>query len=182
MLNRSEYSNLNFCQNNHNLCILASFAVAAYPFNKIPIDNYFLDFCNHHNLDKSNPKNSYEKNFSVFYNNAYKMIECLYNTSNQTSFRESRNHFVLEPIDYTNNESVYLSELSTAKKNLLNLFINKSNNNIFIKSMHSITLGYDKEGYYFYDVNRGYTVPIQLVNDSLSSIGEIGDAHKITEK
>lgn len=154
--------------------VLASYAVAAYPFTKRNILDYFEDYCRHYKIHATttDSESQYLKDFKIRYAkpgmNGYKVIKDLHDNSTEISFKNARNKFDLQNVDNAENKIDYLeNELKSEQGILVNVFINQSSLPN-LASKHSITIGYDSLGFYIYDVNKGRALR------GITSICEIG--------
>lgn len=145
---------------NHNSCVLSSYGGAAYYYTKIPINEFFLDYCRHYFTDFSD--NGYEKNPEAYYEmhfhgqifgkkektgwravehtNGFRFIESLHNTSRQKTFVECRKKFNLKFYDSTPDNIDEIEEFLKSKEALLCV----SNGG------HSRIVGYNSN-FYLYD-------------------------------
>lgn len=66
MITAEVFTNLFYKQKDH-YCVLASYAVAAYPFTNQEVIPYFIDYCRHFNLsaNSNNAESKYLKDFEL---------------------------------------------------------------------------------------------------------------------
>ena len=73
-----------------NTCVLASYAVACYPFTGTPILDYFIAYCQYFNLSLKHPERSYDEHFHQYCHakglSGYKVIEELHRGGVQEPF------------------------------------------------------------------------------------------------
>ncbi len=183
MFSREAFKDLDYVQTG-NSCVLASYAAAAYPFTRKDIYDYFEDYCRHFKIavSGSDAESKYCEHFHKEYTrrevSGYQIIKELHSSSKAASFIKARESFELEDF---NNAAKRIDELNRILKreedNLVNVFIGKSDHAAF--EMHSITIGYDDDGFYFYDVNFG---DVQNLIMPLEECGEIGSTFVFRKK
>ena len=156
---RNDFKSLSFRQS-ENSCVLGSYAVAAYPFLKKNIIDFFVGYCSHFSI-RCNPEKSeemYNNHFHQYLNDnnisGYQLIKNLHESSHIQIFCECRDKFTLNFINENRIEILKLQK-EQHKSSMLLLFINNNNGFNFVNSMHSVTIGYDSLGYYMYDTTQG---------------------------
>lgn len=108
--------------------MLASYGVAAWPFTKQPIPEYFWDYCRKFHIRTNNPVKAYERHFFNEYKrrgiSGYKLIKVIHR-SNERSFSRCRRKFSLTEIPSVKAEIPWIeTELRASKLSSLMLFLN----------------------------------------------------------
>jgi hypothetical protein len=165
MLNTRLLSKLKFKQHGHS-CVLATYAVAAYPFTETPVDNYFRDYCSEFKVPSENPEQEYVRHFGGLLDqgprSGYEIIRDLHNFSKKQSFSKCEKMFSLELIkDVSARQGEITSELRSAVRNALIVFLNAE--------QHSIVVFFGTGGLSFYQTRAGD------IGDGLRSISELGE-------
>lgn len=185
VIKRTEFNSLGKFTQSKAVCVLASYAVAAFPFTRKPVIEYFKDYCDYYNIsyDPSNDiqevvDNDFRSRCGLPGMFGYKIIMDLHDNAQGQSFTKARESFSLR---FEQNSQLEIdnieNELRSGEEVLLMLFINESNNESIASSMHSVTIGYDNYGFFIYDVNFGYVQP--LIYKKLSDLGKLGNAFLI---
>ena len=168
MISQDAFSNLDYKQGLAT-CVLASYAVAAYPFAKIPVLDFFVAYCCQFGLPHEHPERSYEDDF-LQRHPGYDVIWKLHHDSTVPVFEACRKAFSLE--------NVFPAQLATIEQRLvagnstLMLFMNTSarKQDLELADMHSIGVAYSPDcKFFYYDTGRG-----KLVRN-ISSLRELGD-------
>lgn len=185
MMNSDEFNLLNY-QQNGDYCVLASYAVAAFPFTERPIKDYFSAYCSTYKLSlQGSFEQTYFHDFVNRYSlpgkNGYKVMNEFHNKSNDQCIIDAREKFTTEYID---NGVERINEighfLKESIKTIAIMFINKSTTRR-LNSMHSITIGFNGEKYYYYDVNFGRIFFLSSTIQSVIDLGEIGNVILLQE-
>jgi hypothetical protein len=138
-----------------NTCVLASYGVACYPFTTTPVLDYFVAYCRHFNklnetqpkLDEAHPERSYDQHFHN-QGNGYAVIKNLHDKSTEPIFQLAKSRIELEQINMKSPADVGRAQTAIKQcDSLLMLFLNTR--------MHSIVVGYDNGGLFYYDTNMG---------------------------
>lgn len=161
-------------------CVLASYAVAAYPFVNIPVLDFFAAYCCDHGLSHQHPERSYDNDFHRW-PNGYDVVWKLHRNSTVAIFKACRDAFRLEDVRAVDLTTVE-QRLAAEKNTTLMLFINKSKREQDLKlaSMHSIAVGYSpNRKFFYYDTGIGKVV--ENVG-SLAQLGECGDRFLLVGK
>lgn len=190
-MDKTIFSGINYSQH-LGTCVLASYAVACFPFTGTSVLSYFVAYCRHFNklkgacakLDESNPERSYEWHFhdlaSQPGNSGYKILKSLHDGSDEPEFLKARTLITLNPVDWSKTDAAAV-DLSLQKADcLLLLFINASN---FVGlTMHSIVLGHDGQHLYYFDTAPGALVCYRHSMRKVADFGSSGDAYLVTKK
>ena len=174
-MDSSVYSSLEYKQKS-DACVLGSYAIAAYPFVKMPIINFFYGYCKHYGISASNPEECYASHFHSEWNllsvPGYHFIYCIHTTSTQEIFSICRRQFTLQMI---NDVAVEKKEIEAFLKQNDQAMITVFMNNIG----HSLTIGHDESGFYKYDINIGH---VERGFKTLSDLGTTGNGFKLHNK
>jgi len=186
MMSKLELANLNYRQNGYNTCVLASYAVACYPFTHVDVLDYMTGYCTHFGLDNTKPERSYDADFHHRYKtariNAYKLIEELHNVSQEECFLRARSSVSIEPIAKENvgyDTASVETRLKSNERNVLVAFVLRPILGGLMK-FHSIMIGYDAGSFYLYD-----TALLGLTTEfirELNDIAELGSGFYIVAK
>lgn len=183
MISRRKFDSITYKQTN-DLCIIASYAVAMSAFTgQFEIDNYLSGYNKNFNLLYSDFEFGYLKDFHPrsMKMAGNKIIQSLHNESLQPVFINSRSKCNVEYIlDGKSEADRVVAALKSDKKVLANIFLNESHHKPVIPNGHSITVGFDTEGMYMYDVNHAKVMTVPFT--SINQFGEIGDTLLFTEK
>lgn len=197
------------CDVRHETCVLASFAIAAYPFVKIDILEYFKAYCLYRKLkldDDECPQCEYSKDLKKFERDikskpsnglpenlggGYCVIWDLYSKSSGDVFERCRKAFSLEVIDLKN-ENDDFNRFSRLKDKLMEgstamLFVNEPNTVFETKYLlgrsHSIAVAYSVENKFFYrDPNFREVRYICSLSKFNENGGNVGDCLLLTKK
>lgn len=156
-----------------NTCVLASYAVAAFPLLRVPVLDFFVACCSHFGLPQHRPERSYEDDF-LQRHPGYEVIWNLHHDSTVATFKACRETFDLVDVRAVDLATVE-QRLATEKNTALMLFINKSKREQDLKlaSMHSIAVSYSPDcKFFYYDTGIGKMVKNFC---SLTDLGECGD-------
>jgi len=171
-MDASVFSTVNYIQKTP-ACVLGSYAVAAYSFVKFPILNFFIAYCKHHGIDDADPEKSYACHFHKAWNTlrvgGYSLIYNLHLSSTHDIFSNCRQVFSLQMIEDVTAEKADLEGfLQQNKQAMATVFINNLG--------HSITIGYDNDGFYKYDLNVGH---VERNFQTISDLGILGNGFKL---
>ena len=172
MHDASSLAALRFAQHS-DACVLASYAVAAHAFTRLPIQDFFTDYCRHYGLQAPDSESCYASHFhnewQVLKTSGYALIYSLHLTSQQASFLACQRAFFLNFIHAVSADRPALeTELKSNQSNMLTVFLNDKG--------HSVTVGYDQQGFYKYDVNVGR---VERGFSRLSDLGTLGSGFKL---
>lgn len=134
-----------------NTCVLASYAVAARYFTKIPAEEFFVCYCRYFALPLVNhcdAQAEYDKHFHTYIDKrmtGYQLVAELHNTSTQDAFITARK---ISNVEIINSIKVSSSKIESALKSidkeaLLNLTYKLP------RGTHSITVGYYDSHYVY---------------------------------
>jgi hypothetical protein len=151
-------------------CVLASYAVAAYPFVNIPVLDFFVAYCCDHGLPHQHPERSYDDDFHRW-PNGYDVIWKLHHDSTVPTFKACREAFRLvdaRAVDLATIEQ----RLATEKNTTFMLFINQSNReqDLGLASRHSIAVACSPDREFFY-----YDTGLGKVVENFGSLADLGD-------
>lgn len=172
MISRDAFHSVNYIQR-LNTCVLASYAVAACPFIKIPVLDLFVAYCSHFGLAQEHPEREYEADFRHRHP-GYEVVWKLHHDSTVATFKTCRDAFRLDDVRTVDLTTVE-HRLAAEKETTLMLFINKSKReqDLHLASMHSIAVGYSlNRKFFYYDTGIGKAV--ENIG-SLADLGECGD-------
>lgn len=203
MIDRDLLKDVKFKQNGDS-CVLASFGVAAYPFTKIDVEEYFKGYFEKYYkecfivcfkkyfTDFPNFTNNHTyTDFEDFYNGTFHNLYKSLNTSGYELLLDFINEISTDPFITCNKKLSRMlikdinSDINTTEDKLkhnrclLMAFINKSNIIGRPGNGHSITIGCDNNGFYYYDTNKAHVIEIE---GSISTIGILGDGIIVSEK
>ncbi|MCW5554867.1 MAG: hypothetical protein KIS67_22230 [Verrucomicrobiae bacterium] len=175
MLDPNHLDGMNFKQR-ADACVLASYSVAAYAFTRIPVQDYFNDYCKHYGIAASDPEVYYAGHFHGEWNRlkvpGYRLIQSLYETSAQPSFSICRAVFAMRMIENVRDHITQVEgELRSPTKNVLAVFLNQTG--------HSITVAFEPNGPYKYDVNVGQ---IERGFKCLADLGDLGSGFLLSAR
>jgi hypothetical protein len=163
---------------NLDTCVLASYAVACFPFTQNPVLEYFVAYCRHFNLDQQHPERSYESHFHPLATTrpGYQIIRELHEQSTEAVFATARLHTTLSPVaDWANDGAATETAIRQADC-LLMLFVNALPGGRHW--MHSIVVGHNGQGLYYFDTCAG----LQPGPNRIIEFGNLGDAHLIKRR
>lgn len=178
-MNPNSFIGINYSQH-LNTCVLASYAVACFPFTTQPVGEYFVAYCRHFKLDETHPERCYEQHFHKLAskpgNSGYSIIKSLHDSSDEPEFIKARSLITLETVDWSQTDTAAVERnIKQEPDCLLLLFINASN--FPGLTMHSIVLGHDGQHLYYFDTAPGAVI---LCNrhgiQSIANFGNLGDA------
>jgi hypothetical protein len=186
MLDRSTFNNLQYNQYG-NWCVLASYGVSSYPFTDQNIQEYYQAYCDYFLVknDGAPIETRYELDFSERWQknkvNGYEVILELFTNSSHPFIVNNRRNYTLEYIsDGKSNYSRIEQVLKSTEQTVASIFIGKSNF-AELSDFHSITVAYDVDGFFIYDVNHAGVFQYPRFS-SIMEIGEIADAFLFTKK
>lgn len=173
MLVLSLPANLTFTQVGQT-CILASYAVAAFPFTGMPIETYYQDYCNHYGIRSANPALSCEQHFDAQWRqrsiSGYQLLQDIHTSSKGTVFEKCSRAFSLRLVnDVADSMSQIEIELQQPLKNGLLVFLPARH--------HSIMVACDTRGLYSYDTAGGKRAKL----GSILEVGTTGDGLVFSE-
>ena len=151
MLNEQLLEPLNFRQEGDS-CVLAGYAVAAYPFTGQSVRGYFSDYCRHFHIRHTNAERAYAAYFPGEYKRrkitGFELIRALHNGSKQRCFSRCRRKFWVELIkDVKVVENEIVAELGASVPNALLVFLNTER--------HSVVVFVGNGGLSFYQTRAG---------------------------
>jgi hypothetical protein len=161
-------------------CVLASYAVASFPFVKVPVLDFFVAYCCDHGLSHDHPERSYDDEFHSW-PHGYGVIWKLHHESTVALFEKCRRAILLEDLGKASVSEVE-ERLQACQESTLMLFINKSKRELDLKlaSMHSIAVGYSSSSkFFYYDTGNGKV--FENIS-SLTELGECGDRFLLSRK
>lgn len=179
MIVASRFSGLSFKQSG-NSCILASYAIAAYPFTGTPVLDYFRDYRDVFFSDKAqnmDPEPFYNAHFHPLYQyisgkSGFQLLRDCHERIDRPSFNKARSIIRLSLIDSVEDDLHEIeSDLKGKTESLLIVFVKQPS----LKDLmpyHAIVIGYDTNGFFDYDVNSGC---VSRRISSLNLIGKLGD-------
>ncbi len=193
------------CNGKHGTCVLASFAIAAYPFVKKNVIEYFDAYCKHYNLDVflKCKQCVYDKHFQKYIKDiiaceqglgaGYSLIWKLYHKSQNEIFQACRDAFSLDKIENQNTIEGKINYLGDKLKNgsTAILFINIANREFSkkygLRDSHSIALAYSTENKFFYrdpnyKIAQDKRTNIETISTFTEYDGVIGDCLILTKK
>ncbi len=155
-------------------CVLASYAIVGNYFTRLPVMQFFEDYCKHFDLSFScwqEAEKVYANHFVREYGRrkceGYQVILDLHNTSQQEAFKTSRKIF--SAIFYPDSLSIVssLDERLGNEESFLNVTFNVNE-----RACHSVTVFYDKKNLIYRDTNCSKTSKIA----SLTELGKLRDS------
>lgn len=188
MLTRTNFPQVNYKQTK-NYCMLASYAVAASAFTgEHRIRAYFEDFClslstivpdasqitQQHSIPfdpVNDPEEAYLFYMWIYFDNRnkmvwYKGIELIHNLGVSPLFNQSKQAFTIEMIEKGSQNIPHIEgALMSPGLTLANLCLDFTVGQD--KYVHSVTVGWDSNGYYYYDVNNDKKQIIPILEDNL---------------
>jgi hypothetical protein len=192
-MDQQTLSGINYTQH-LDTCVLASYAVACFPFtNKQPVLDYFVAYCRHFNkvenpspnLDEAHAERSYDRHFHDLAakpgNSGYKILWKLHYSSAEPEFAKARDAVTLDLVDWSKTDAAEVERAIQQPDCLLLLFVNTSP--LLGLRMHSIVVGHDGAGLYYFDTNPGALVPFGRRGSNLADLGAPpGDAYLVRKK
>jgi hypothetical protein len=156
-------------------CVLASYAIACWPFAKQPVAEMFTAYCDHFKLEATDPEETYCDDFHCVrtaIQAGYDVIYDLHWGSNQLVFKRNRDAVWLSrPFSLEKYWRSVERSLRSNRSGLLMAFVHKPGL-VGLASNHSVVIGCDShDEFYLYDTNYGRLVG---VCDSINDLGEIG--------
>ncbi|GAB3282835.1 hypothetical protein GCM10027347_59360 [Larkinella harenae] len=204
MLDRSRFQQVNY-QQTGDFCILASYGVAVSPFTGIDqIILYFKDYCNlfsylereakeyndYLNTKRQSPvpfdpvqlpEWAYIAYMGVYFYNlnkmsGYKGIQFLHDNSLTRLFAMAKQKVTIDFLGHiVGRESEFEQSLKDNSDNVANICLNYNDKR---RGVHSVTVGYDQQGFYSYDVNVGTIQQItksfpEWAKDQAATLGDV---------
>jgi hypothetical protein len=171
-MNASDFQCIGYSQQ-LSTCVLASYAIACFPFTGTPVVDYFVAYCRHFNLDQAHPERSYERHFHPLSRTTpgYQVLWDLHNRSLKRPFLRARAKVDLSvPINWPNDTAAAESAIRQPDCLLL-LFVNSL--------MHSIVVGHDGSNLYHLDTARPPGQLFQVGPGKITDFGQRGDAYLV---
>jgi hypothetical protein len=163
-------------------CVLASYAVACFPFTRTPVVDYFLAYCRHFTLDETHPERSYEGHFIPVSRTTpgYQILRDIHCSSKEPAFAKARESVTLDPVNLANTDTAGVELAIRQPDCLLLLFVNASG--VPGLSMHSIVVGHDGRHFYYFDTVPGALLLYRHRVGAVADFGHLGDAFIVRKK
>lgn len=181
-MNPATFAGINYSQQ-LNTCVLASYAVACFPFTGTPVLDYFVAYCRHFNLDQAHPERSYETHFLPLSRTTpgYRVLGDLHNGCGEQPFIRARDAVTLgSPVGWPNDTAAAEAAIRQPDCVLL-MFLNVSAVQNLM-GMHSIVVGHNGCELYYLDTGRRPLDLCQVGPRVITGFGGLGDAYLVARQ
>lgn len=141
-MNPTTFAPINYSQH-LNTCVLASYAVACFPFTGTPVLEYFVAYCRHFHLDQSHPERSYEGHFHPLSRTTpgYRVLADLHNGCGEKPFVRARDAVTLgSPVGWPHDTA---AEAAIRQPDCVLLMFLNASAVPNLMGMHSIVVGHN---------------------------------------